>query len=99
MTNIPEYTDFIHAFADGKVLQYFWNERWNDWERSYCPEFSDHEWRVKPAEPKKAVIATLIYKDGDVQTALHESQRFLCLVSEGWKHVMPLDREVTLPEE
>ena len=51
MNKPHKHADVIKAFADGKQIQfrYYNNQEWLDWDRSYCPTFSDYyEYRVKP---------------------------------------------------
>jgi hypothetical protein len=103
---IPKHADLIHAYADGKVLQRLVAQGdgttdWLTWHSSYCPDFNDgNEWRIKPDEPKKAVIATWVSRSGLVSHNVVGSEVFGNYTSsEDWTHIVELDREVTLPVE
>ncbi len=51
MNKPHKHADVIKAFADGKQIQFRYcdNQEWLDWDRSYCPTFSEYyEYRVKP---------------------------------------------------
>ena len=100
---IPKHADLIHAFADGKVVQLrtknLPTSKWETWNNSYCPDFdfSCVEWRIKPDEPKKAVIATMLFEeDGDIQFVVVGSEMYENMAN-SWLHLKELDREVTLP--
>jgi hypothetical protein len=97
---LPKHADLIHAFADGKVLQYKQEDHWFNYNGKLVPTFGVSEWRIKPDEPKKAVIATLIdTDDGELSTCIYGRERCTNLQAWGWLHIPELDREVTLPEE
>ncbi len=98
--NIPKHADLIHAFADGKVLQFMDRGKWKDWDSDYCPNTVHYEVRIKPDEPKKAVIATLKHVHGAVEQVEVGSRIWENYVRDGgWIHLTELDREVTLPVE
>lgn len=99
---VPKHAELIHAFADGKVLQFLSSRssNWLDYSNTMCPDFSDGVWRIKPNEPKKAVIATFISSRGHIEMCLKGTNAFGDFYTEdGWKHYPELDREVTLPVE
>ena len=95
MTNIPKHADLIHAFADGKVLQFHFEDEWHDWNEDHCPSFliQEREWRIKPNEPKK--VKCVGWFDGENLFMLKEGvePKFPS------KRIPELDREVTLPVE
>lgn len=47
----------IEWFQDtSRVVQYFWNNQWTDWDRGSDPHFSPNcQWRFRP-EPKPDVV-------------------------------------------
>ena len=92
---IPAHAELIHAFADGKTLQFkFRDMTWENWTQKFCPHFQDEdrEWRIK-VEPK--VTRYLAYEDHN-GWMLWRNDNY----SEdcGYKRIPALDKEVTEEE-
>jgi len=87
-----------HAFFDGKVLQYrYENGDWMDWTCPYCPGFSNTiKWRIKPDEPKKVKLEAWIDENGFLMHKASFSGGYAAPGS--WIRIPELDREITLPE-
>ena len=91
---IPAHAELIHAYADGKTLQYKVTEFDNifsDWDKEFCPCFGrGHEWRIKP-EPK--VTRYLAYEDDNGWIHWRNAEQTALLVA--FKRIPALDKEVT----
>jgi len=97
---IPKNAELIHAFADGKVLQFKRLNEWFDWEGGYLPAVHlGGDWRIKPDEPKKGILRKLRHSNGCVIEGIVGSDWYNTMITSCRAIPIPqLDREVTLEE-
>jgi hypothetical protein len=59
------YNEII-AFAEGKVVQFYWGGQWFDWIETDCPKFAGNlGWRIKPDPVPDVVVEKIVDFDID----------------------------------
>lgn len=55
---VPKHADLIHAFADGKALQYEEKslKEWKDWANKFCPNTEHYDVRIKHGDRWQVVV-------------------------------------------
>lgn len=90
MSTPHKYAAVIHAWADGKAVQ--WKTGTNAWHDDECPSFApDIEWRIKPDALRYRVA--LFHFEGDLSafyTATADNEQQAAALSQdtcflGWK--------------
>ncbi len=63
---VHKHANLIHAFADGKVLQYKEKglEEWMDWTNKFCPNTEHYDVRIKPDVRRLVVNVAVNIKKG-----------------------------------
>lgn len=91
--SIPKHAGLIHAFADGKTLQYIHDrsKSWVTWEELHCPDFNyAKEWRIKPDEPKKITYMCYEVPGGDLLWSRY-AKTYFRLPELDYTVILPLD--------
>ncbi len=93
MTTPHKHADLIHAFADGKILQYMDKDRWIDWAHDYCPNTVHCTVRIKPGVAKKVKLECWLHRNTGALMYRYEGAD----QPEYFVRLPELDREITLP--